>query len=46
MEYIGFDVLPPVVMRNSNFWDKTPFSLLKVNRRLKEYDAFIFRVEE
>jgi hypothetical protein len=29
---VGFEVLTPVVMKNSIFWDITPCSLLKVNR--------------
>jgi hypothetical protein len=32
--YVGFDVLTAVVMENSVFWDITPRSLLKANRRL------------
>jgi hypothetical protein len=31
--FVGFEVLTAVIMRNSIFWDVTPFSPLKVNRR-------------
>jgi hypothetical protein len=30
--FIGFEVLTPVVMKSSIFWDTTPHSPLKVNR--------------
>jgi hypothetical protein len=30
---VGFDVRPPVVMKSCVFWDITPCSPLKVNRR-------------
>jgi hypothetical protein len=32
---VGFEVLTPVVMNSSVFWDITPCSPLKVNRRLR-----------
>jgi hypothetical protein len=31
-ELIGSEVLTPVVMKSTIFWDITPFSPLKVNR--------------
>jgi hypothetical protein len=31
--YVGFEVLTAVVMKNTIFWDITPCSPLKVNRR-------------
>jgi hypothetical protein len=34
------------VLNSSVFWDITPCSPLKVNRRFGETFAFIFRVEE
>jgi hypothetical protein len=34
IEYIGFQVLTSVPMKSSIFWDITPCSPLKVNRRL------------
>jgi hypothetical protein len=30
--YVGFEVFTAVVMKNINFWDVTPFSLLSCNR--------------
>jgi hypothetical protein len=33
MARVGFEVLPAVVMKNSIFWDITPYSPLKGNRR-------------
>jgi hypothetical protein len=32
--HVGFEVLTPVVMKSSIFWDISPCSLLKVNRLL------------
>jgi hypothetical protein len=34
--YVGFEVLTAVVMKNSVFWDITPCSPLKVKRRMGE----------
>jgi hypothetical protein len=34
--YVGFEVLTAVVMKSSIFWDTTPRSPLKVNRRFGE----------
>jgi hypothetical protein len=31
--FVGFEVLTPVVMKSSIFWDIKPCSPLKVNRR-------------
>jgi hypothetical protein len=33
LEHEGFEVLKPVVMKSSIFWDITPFNPFKVNRR-------------
>jgi hypothetical protein len=33
MNYVGCEVLIAVVMKSSMFWDITPCSLFKVNRR-------------
>jgi hypothetical protein len=33
---VGFEVLTAVVMKSTLFWDITPYSLLKVNRRFGE----------
>jgi hypothetical protein len=33
--YTGFEVLTTVVIKSTVFWDITPFSLLKVNRRFR-----------
>jgi hypothetical protein len=35
LAYVGFEVLTAVVMKSFFFWDKTPCSLLKANRRLR-----------
>jgi hypothetical protein len=43
--FVGFEVLTPVVMKSSVFWDITPCSPLKVNRR-EEYVSSVFRAEE
>jgi hypothetical protein len=45
---VGFEALSAVVMKSSLFWDITPCSPLKVNRRFvsEEHVASIFRVEE
>jgi hypothetical protein len=32
---VGFEVLTAVVIKSSVFWDITPYSLLKVNRRFR-----------
>jgi hypothetical protein len=42
---VGFEVLAPVVMKNSVFWGITPRSPLKVNVS-EEHVAYIIRVEE
>jgi hypothetical protein len=34
--FVGFEVLTPVVMKSTIFWDKTPCSPLKVSRRFGE----------
>jgi hypothetical protein len=31
---VGFEVLRAVLMKSAVFWDKTPCSLLRVNRRI------------
>jgi hypothetical protein len=41
---VGFEVLTAVVMKSSIFWDVSPCSPLKVNRRFGEHVASIFRV--
>jgi hypothetical protein len=41
-----FEVLTPVVMKSSVFWELTPYSPLKVNKFSEEHIASIFRVEE
>jgi hypothetical protein len=33
---VGFEVLTPVFMKSTIFWDITPYSPLKVNRRFGE----------
>jgi hypothetical protein len=33
MEFVGLEVLTPVVIKSSIFWDIMPSSPLKVNRR-------------
>jgi hypothetical protein len=33
IKYVGFDILTSVVVKSSIFWDITPCSPLKVNRR-------------
>jgi hypothetical protein len=43
---VGFEVLTAVVMKNTVFWDITPYSPLKINSILKEHMASIFGVEE
>jgi hypothetical protein len=39
--YVGFEVLPAVVIRSSIFWDITPCSPLKVNDVSEEHVASI-----
>jgi hypothetical protein len=34
-ENVGFEVIIAVVMKSSVFWDITPYSPLKVNRRFR-----------
>jgi hypothetical protein len=42
MQWVAFEVLTAVVMNSTIFWDITPRSSLKVNRRF--HIASIFRV--
>jgi hypothetical protein len=45
-ENISFEVLTPVVLNNSIFWDITPCSALEVSRHFGGTCRSIFRVEE
>jgi hypothetical protein len=42
LDILGFDVLTPVVMRSSIFWDITPCSPLTVNRSFGKLLATCF----
>jgi hypothetical protein len=46
MIYAGFEVLTAVVMKSTIFWDITPYSPLKINRRFGGTSSLIFRFEE
>jgi hypothetical protein len=45
MLLVGFEVLTPVLMKSTVFWDITPCSPLKFNDGLEEHIASVFRVE-
>jgi hypothetical protein len=45
-ERIGFEVLTAAVMKSTIFWDITPCSSLKVNRRFGATYASVFRAKE
>jgi hypothetical protein len=44
--HVGFEVLPPVVMKTSILWDITPCSPMKFNRLSEERVASIFMTEK
>jgi hypothetical protein len=43
---IGFEILTAVVIKSVIFWDKTPCSPLKVNRRFGEKYRLYFKAED
>jgi hypothetical protein len=46
IHYIGIEVLTPVVMKSTIFWDITPCSPVKATDVSEEHIASICRVEE